>query len=151
MPDFWDDEDLLDELKTALRTRQSVPPRFIEAGKNAYAWRNIDGELAQLTYDSAHDRGALASVRSEPASIRALTFASTQLTIELEVAEDCLYGQVIPTCPGTIEIQAHTGAAGVSLVDDLGSFRIQPIPANPFRLSYRITEGTEIQTQWITL
>jgi len=152
MPDFWDDEELFDALKVALSTRQSVPPGFIEAGKNAYAWRNIDAELAQLTYDSVHDRAALASVRSEPAAIRALTFASAQLTIELEVSDDCLYGQVIPTLPGTIEIQAHAGTVGVSPVDDLGSFRITPIPANPFRLSYSVaSDAAAVQTQWITL
>jgi hypothetical protein len=151
MPDFWDDEELFSELRAALRVRQSVPPGFIEAGRNAYAWRDIDAELAQLTYDSASDRGVLAGVRSEPAAIRALTFASTQLTIELEVVDDCLYGQVIPTLPGTIEVQAHTGTVAVSPVDDLGSFRVQPIPANPFRLSYRMADGTEVPTQWITL
>jgi hypothetical protein len=150
MPDFWDDEELLGELKAALSARQSVPPGFIEAGKSAYAWLNIDAELAQLTYDSAHDRGALANVRSEPASIRALTYDSAQLTIELEVG-DCLYGQVIPTRPGTIEIQAHTGTVRMIPVDDLGSFRIQPIPASPFRLSYRLADGTEVLTQWTTL
>jgi hypothetical protein len=120
------------------------------AGKNAYAWRNIDAELAQLTYDSAHDRGALVSVRSESAAIRALTFTSAQLTIELEVADDCLHGQVIPTGAETIEIQAHVGTVGVSPVDELGFFRIQPIPANPFRLSCRTVDGTEVQTRWIT-
>jgi hypothetical protein len=151
VPDFFlDDEELLDLLKTALSTVQSVPPEFIEAGKSAYAWRNIDAELAQLTYDSAHDRGDLTSVRSEPASIRALTFTSTRLTIELEVVDDCLYGQVIPTGPGAIEVQTHAGTEGMSPVDDLGSFRIQPIPASPFRLSCRIADGTAVQTCWIT-
>jgi hypothetical protein len=151
VPDyFWDDERLLDALKTALSTKQSVPPGFIEAGKSAYAWRTIDAELAQLTYDSARDRGALASVRSEPAAIRALTFTSTRLTIELEVVDDCLYGQVIPTGPGTVEVQTHAGAAGMSEVDELGSFRVQPVPASPFRLTCRIAEGAAVQTCWIT-
>jgi hypothetical protein len=149
MQDFWDEAQLLDALKAALQARQSVPPEFIQAGKNAYAWHNIDAELAQLTYDSARDAAA-ASLRSEPASIRALTFTSTHLTIELEVRDDCLHGQVIPTRPGTIEVQGHSGTVGVSPVDDLGSFRIQPIPPSPFRLSCRIAGGTGVQTRWIT-
>src|SRR3984893_18578228 len=111
-----DDEELLAALGEAIRAREAVPEWFIQTGKNAYAWHNIDAELAQLTYDSARD--ADASMRSEAASIRALTFTSTHLTIELEVADDCLNGQVIPTRPGTIEIQAHTGTVAVSLVDD---------------------------------
>jgi hypothetical protein len=151
VPDFiGDDEKLLGALKTALSTMQGVPPGFIEAGKSAYAWRNIDAELAQLTYDSAHDRGALAGVRSEPASIRALTFTSARLTIELEVVDDCLYGQVIPTGPGAVEVQTHAGTEATSQVDELGSFRIQPIPASTFRLSCRTAGGSAVQTCWIT-
>jgi hypothetical protein len=148
MQDFWDEVQLLDALKASMKARRSVPPEFIQTGKNAYAWHNIDAELAQLTYDSARD--AAASMRSGAASIRALTFTSTHLTIELEVADDCLNGQVIPTRPGTIEIQAHTGTVAVSLVDDLGSFRIQPIPPSPFRLSCRVADGAGVLTRWIT-
>src|SRR5215471_17098440 len=98
MPDRGDDEQLLaavgDEqllaaLGEAMRARQAVPEWFVEAGKNAYAWHNIDAELAQLTYDSDSDsaRGHVAAVRSETATIRALTFTSARLSIELEVAE----------------------------------------------------------------
>ena len=150
MHDIWDDEELLDALKESLRARRSVPPEFIQDGKDAYAWHNIDAELAQLTYDSARDRDTVASMRSEPASVRALTFTSTHLTIELEVGDDCLLGQVIPARPGRIEIQAHVGAVAITPVDDLGSFRIQPIPARPFRLNCRIADGTDVLTGWIT-
>jgi len=149
--DFWDDERLFDAMKETLTAWQSVPPEFVQAGKNAYAWHNIDAELAQLTYDSAHDRAAAASMRSEPASVRSLTFNSTHLTIEVEVGDDCLLGQVIPTCPGTIEIQGLNGAMAISPVDDLGSFRIQPIPTRPFRLNCRIAGTSGVLTNWITL
>ncbi len=59
MPDTWDDEQLLAALKESLRARQAVPPEFVEAAKNAYAWHNIDAELAQLTYDSIRDQDAV--------------------------------------------------------------------------------------------
>ena len=51
----WDDEELLAALRQALRARQAVSPGFVEAGKGAFAWRTIDAELAQLTYDSLVD------------------------------------------------------------------------------------------------
>jgi hypothetical protein len=89
-------------------------------------------------------------MRSEPAAVRALTFTSTNLTIEVEVAEDCLLGQVIPTWPGTIQIQGLNGTVAISPVDDLGSFRIQPIPARPLRLSCRIVGTSGVLTNWIT-
>ena len=98
-----DDEELLAALGEALRAREAVPGWFVETGKNAYAWHNIDAELAQLTYDSSRDQDAVAVVRSEAASIRALTFTSASLSIELEVAAGSLVGQIIPPRAGTLE------------------------------------------------
>ena len=47
---------------------------------------------------------SVATVRSEvTASIRALTFTSDHLTIEMEVSEDSLLCQLVPTGEGTIE------------------------------------------------
>ena len=96
MPDSWDDEKLLAALGEAIKARQAVPESFVETGKNAYAWHDIDADLAQLTYDSLVDRERVAIVRSEAASIRALTFTSARLSIELEVATNSLLGQIIP-------------------------------------------------------
>ena len=92
MRNGWDDEQLLGALGEAMRARQAVPSWFVAMGKNAYAWHNIDAELAQLTYDSHADTEQLAFVRSETASIRALTFTSAHLSLELEVGEDSLLG-----------------------------------------------------------
>ena len=55
MRDGWDDEQLMVALREAMRARQAVPDWFVETGKSAYAWHNIDAELAQLTYDSRRD------------------------------------------------------------------------------------------------
>ena len=105
MPDGWDDEQLLAALRESMRARQVVPDAFVDIGKSAYAWHNIDAELAQLTYDSSRerDRDQVASTRSETASIRALTFTSAYLTLELEVTDGALVGQVIPARAGTLE------------------------------------------------
>jgi hypothetical protein len=152
MPDRPDDEELLAALGDAMRARQAVPEWFVETGKNAYAWHNIDAELAQLTYDSDSetDRGAAAAVRSESASIRALTFTSARLSIELEVASDSLLGQIVPPRPGTLEV--HTTAGVTSWpVDEIGCFTVAPIPASPFRIRCRTEDGADVLTGWITL
>ena len=161
MPDRGDDEQLLaavgDEqllaaLGEAMRARQAVPEWFVEAGKNAYAWHNIDAELAQLTYDSDSDagRGRAAAVRSETASIRALTFTSARLSIELEVAESSLLGQIIPPRAGTLEVHTTAGVTS-SPVDEIGCFVVDPIPSSPFRLRCRTQDGADVLTGWITL
>ena len=152
MRDIWDDEQLLAALREALDADEAVPPEFIELGKNAYAWHNIDAELAQLTYDSIHEPDQALSLRAEAASIRALTFTSAHLTIELEVSEDSVLGQVIPAQSGLIEIQGREGTtAATTEADEVGCFLLRPIPPSPFRLRFRTADGSDILTGSITL
>jgi hypothetical protein len=141
----------MEALSGALRARQAVPPWFVETAKNAYAWHNIDAELARLTYDSSRDRDLSASLRAESASIRALTFTSARLTIELEIGDRALLGQIMPPREGTIEAQVQAGATIPAAVDEIGCFSIEPIPPGPFRLHCHTEDGTDVITGWITL
>ena len=117
---------------------------FVEAGRNAFAWHNIDAELAQLTYDSDRDadreRGGGPSGR-EAASIRALTFTSAHLTIELEVAPDSLLGQIVPAQARDARGPDHGRREASSPADEIGCFAVSPIPASPFRLRCRTDDG----------
>jgi hypothetical protein len=151
MPEVYDDEELLVVLRQALAERQAVPPEFVAAAKNAFAWHNIDAELAQLTYDSNDDRREAAVMRSETASIRALTFTSVHLSIELEVTEHSLLGQIIPPRPGVLEIHTRAGEISTTEVDEIGCFAVDPIPDIPFRLRCRTADGTDVLTGWITI
>jgi len=151
MAEGWDDETLLAALRQALHARQAVAPAFVEAGKNAFAWHNIDAELAQLTYDSTLDSALELSLRAEAASIRALTFTSAHLTIELEVAQDSLLGQIIPAQPATIRIQPRGDAETALTTDEIGCFSIEPIPSGQFRMHCHTAAGVEALTGWITL
>lgn len=147
----WDDEEVLAALQQALRAQRAVPPEFIEAGKNAFAWHNIDAELAQLTYDSTLDSSLELSLRAEAASIRALTFTSAHLTIELEVGQDSLLGQIIPAQSATIRIQPREDAEKVLATDEIGCFSVQPIPPGQFRIHCHTAAGVGALTGWITL
>jgi hypothetical protein len=147
----WDDEELLTALGQALSSWKAVPPEFVDAGKHAFAWRTIDAELAELTYDSLTSVEDALSVRAETASIRALTFTSPRLTIELEVVGDSLLGQLVPGQAAVITVQPKAGASAVADADDIGRFLIQPMPAGLFRLRCRTAVGLETLTGWITL
>ena len=149
MLDGWDDEQLLAALGEAIWARQAVPESFVDLGKSAYAWHNIDAELAQLTYDSSREPAV--GLRSETASIRALTFTSAHISLELEVTEGSLLGQIIPPRAGTLETQTRSGATTSTPVDEIGCFAVEPIPASPFRLRCRTADGTDVLTGWITL
>jgi len=150
VPNGWDDEQLLEALREAMRARQAVPSWFVATGKNAYAWHNIDAELAQLTYDSQADEERLAFVRSETASIRALAFTSAHLSLELEVGNDTLFVQVMPPQAGILETHTKAGLT-TSPTDESGYFAVEPIPDSPFRLRFHTTGGTDVVTGWITL
>ena len=90
-------------------------------------------------------------MRSETASIRSLTFTSAHLSLELEVTENSLLGQIIPPRGGALEIQTRASGTGTTEVDEIGCFSVDPIPDSPFRLRYRAPDGTDVLTGWITI
>lgn len=145
------DEQLLHDLDEALRTAREVPTWFVQAGEAAFAWYDIDAELAELTNDSALTNALTAGTRAEPASVRALTFVASQLTIEVEVTPDALLGQVVPPQSGEIELHGKDGLARTLPIDDVGWFVIRPIPTGLFRLHVRTAADAAAVTEWITL
>jgi hypothetical protein len=151
----WGDEDLLAALRQAFAARRAVPHEFVQAGQDAFAWHDIDAELAQLTYDSTRLTEAGVVTRApEEAAIRVLTFTSAQagVQIELEVQEDALAGQILPMQSAAIELQTKTGTQQPISADEVGCFWISPIPSEDFRLRCRPVAGdAEVVTVWVRL
>ena len=145
------DEELLTELREALAARAAVPPEFTAIARSAYAWHHIDAELAQLIYDSRDDAELSASLRSETAVIRALTFASARFSIEVEVTDDTLLGQLIPPQPGTVELQTLAGESTDGEIDEVGCFAVEPKPDGKFRLRFHTNGQPDVLTGWVTL
>jgi len=153
-PDDWTEEELLAELHAALRAEQEVPAALVDAGKGLWAWRSVDAELADLTYDSALEAMAeqLVATRSEAATLRSLTYASRTLTIELEVTRDGLLGQVQPAQAGRVEVMVRDGGVTPVDVDEVGWFTVRPLPRSPFRVAYTTHDGSiKVVTPWIDL
>lgn len=149
---WWDDDDqLLSAVKTALAAADEVPRRFVEIGKASFTWRDIDAELAALTYDSAADALAGAGTRAEPASLRCLTFDASRLTIEIEIIGEALHGQLVPPQPGEVEIRHANGTSSTAPVNDVGYFTATPVPAGTFRIYCHTANDIVVQTDWITL
>ena len=146
----WSDEELLGALRDALTAADDLPRNFVDAGKAAFAWRTIDAELAALTYDSAWDALEPVPIRSESATLRSLTFASEEWTIEIELTPDAVLGQLDPAEAGTVRARGDGGEFGAAAIDDLGFFALRPVPGGPYRLICTTTSGTTILTGWIT-
>ena len=148
----WADDDrLLAALGDAVRAAQAVPPEFTAAGRAAFTWRTIDAELAALTFDSAAAEPAVPAVRAEEAGPRFLTFAGSELTIELEIGPDSIVGQVVPAGAGHVDACPASGPALTAQIDEIGCFIISPLPASPFRLHCHLASGGSVLTTWITL
>jgi hypothetical protein len=156
---MWrDDDQLIAALADAVRAGHEVPRDFVAAGQAAYTWRTIDAELATLTFDSAaaapaaavEDEPVPAGTRSEPAVLRALTFTSSRLTIEIQLGADGLLGQVIPPGPGEVEMQLPTGATVTAPIDEVGWFAVRPAPTGQFRLRLRTNAGADVLTGLVT-
>ena len=78
-----------------------------------------------------------------------MSFASSTLTIEIEVTEDALLGQIVPPNAGLVAVLDRGGETDIVQVDTLGCFTVTPIPTPPFRL--RVEGQTPTSTGWITL
>ncbi|MGI8685901.1 MAG: hypothetical protein ACR2MO_12595 [Acidimicrobiales bacterium] len=136
----WDDDRLLAELGDAVRSRRAVPDRFVEVGRSAFAWRDVDVDLAALRYDSAVS-GLPSGVRAAAPDMRALTFEAGGVTIEVELSRQALVGQVVPARPGSVELWADGSDPRSVALDDRGWFDLGPPPSQPFRLCVRSDAG----------
>jgi hypothetical protein len=147
--EWWtDDGQLLALLGAALDEARCVPADFVRAGQAVYRPPNLDAELAALIYDSEHE---LAVTRADTATLRALTFSSPGLTIELQVTGGGLLGQLVPAGPAVVEIQTRDGTAGETTADGVGCFTVHKPPRVPFRLRCRVGTRVDVLTSWITL
>ncbi|HHC09072.1 MAG TPA: hypothetical protein ENK55_10200 [Actinobacteria bacterium] len=137
------DEQLLRDLAEALD--EPPPPWVVSAGKEAWTWRSIDAELAELRFDSAT---AGATGARQGTVIRELTFAAGDLEVELAEVEAGVYvGQVIGGAPvEEVRLQGPEGEAAVG-VDAAGRFRIEVEGLGPRRLVVAAGSSTVV-TDW---
>jgi len=149
---WWADDDrLLASVDDAFDAVRTLPRDFVAVGKATYAWHDIDADLAALTYDSANEGLAeWLGVRAEPASLRALTFASSTVSIELELTRDAIFGQVVPAREGTVTACPVPAGVPAAVIDELGYFVIRPIPVGSFRLRIMAGAGPDVLTGWVT-
>ncbi len=139
-----DDDALTRSLAEALQSSDRVPDWFWQAGLDAFTWRTVDAELAEL---SSTDAGTVSASRAEPFSPAVLTFATPTLTVQVEVTEAALEGQVVPPASGSMELRERSGRRRTVAVDEDGWFRAEPPPEGPFQLCYR-GPGRTVVTEW---
>ncbi|WP_155059329.1 hypothetical protein [Streptomyces blattellae] len=140
-------EGLLDELRQAAAILDPVPAELRRSAVEAYALRDLDARLAELTFDSLVDAIPVRGVTDAP---RMLTFRSGDVTVDVEVTGQGLLGQVLPPQSASIEVLSGRPAASPTTLtaDDLGRFTSDAPPAGPFALRLR-TGGQLVVTEWL--
>ncbi len=122
-----------------------MPSRLADVALAAFSFRTLDAELAELTFDSLAE-GAPA-VRGE--GPRVLTFTGGGVTIEVELAEGRLLGQLLPAGPPEVEVR-FTGRTLLVAADRLGRFAVASLDAGPVSLRCRLASGRAVVTDWIS-
>ncbi|HET6866725.1 MAG TPA: hypothetical protein VFH80_12480 [Solirubrobacteraceae bacterium] len=149
------DEPLMAELRAFFAEVDPVPPLVTETAKASLGWRRLDADLAELLSDSALEEATFAGARGGEAPVRAVTFSSGPLTIDIEVhVEDqgrTLLGQLSPPERAKLEIQTVAEEPLSAATDQLGRFRVSLPAGGPIRLRVLGGEGHAVETSWITV
>jgi hypothetical protein len=151
-----DDARLEEELRELAARLDPVPDRLVQAALDAYAWRTVDAELAELVFDSLADRDEAAVVRGRQQE-RLLSFRASGLTIEVEVTvvgpARRLIGQLVP--PQTAEVEVRHQDEVVTLgTDEFGRFIADRMPGGPVSLRCGPAGGQDrpaVVTEWIPI
>lgn len=145
------DDALVARLRRVAEQVDPVPELSSELARATFSLRDLDSELAALTHDSALATGELvrAAGRSDA---RLLSYEAGELTVELQVTSSGEARTVLGEVQGgTVErIAVHAGGGVVETVpDDLGRFRLDDLPAGPFRIRLETADGRAVTTSWV--
>ncbi|MFH9174483.1 hypothetical protein [Streptomyces albogriseolus] len=140
------DEELLEEeLRQAASLLDPVPPALLQSAVDAFALRDLEARVAELTFDSLVDA---IPVRGAAAAPRMLTFSAGEVTLDVEVTEEGLIGQVLPPAPARVEILTGPRPAAMTTTDDMGRFTATVTPSGPFALRLH-TPDEVVMTEWL--
>jgi hypothetical protein len=141
------DDALQATLGEAMQRVEPVPGHVTDAARAAFGWRDLDAELALLSFDSLSDS---AGVRSGDSN-RQLTFQAGDLEIEVMITDNGtsrMIGQLVPPQASRIEVISGEQRYEVQ-ADGSGRFDVDGIFGGPSRL---VVHGdVAVRTDWITL
>ena len=147
---MWSDEELLRELRAAL-AESSVDESLIRSAQAAFSWRTVDAELEVLgLVDAFHDGDALVRDNGGADARRTLTFQGERLSVEIEIDEEGIVGQLTPPQSGEVTLVTPGGPQATAQADEVGYFAFLPPPPGPLRLDCRVGSDHFV-TEWVTV
>jgi hypothetical protein len=147
------DETLLDEIRAAYARNDPIPAPAVDAAKAALAWADPDAALADLVADSALETATAARTDPpDPTSVRLLSFAADDLTVELEASAHhdarALAGRIEPPGAADVHVRCEDGRLRCR-TDDNGHFSADGVPAGLVRLEIRRAGAATVVTSWV--
>ena len=144
------EENLISLLRSGLDDSDPAPADVTDFAKAALSWRDIDAELAQISFDSSEE-SATTGVRGV-ATARILAFQSDEWLIDLEYDPFAgqLMGQIEPAGHMTVELHLVTRVLTTES-DDQGRFEFEGVHNGPVALVVRIEGQEAVKTEWIVL
>lgn len=128
-----------------------VPDAVVAGARSAFAWRDMDAQLAQLI----DDEQLVGSATRAHGEHRLLTFEAPGMTVAIEATEvggtRKLIGQLVPSGPHHVALESavQTGQSLTAPVDHLGRFSLSAVPAGLVRLRCTMPDGTQVVTEWV--
>lgn len=146
----WSDDELLHELRIALQ-ESPVDESVIRAAQAAFTWRTVDDDLELLSLEAGSGLIADALVRDGgPGGPRTLAFHGERLSVEIEIDEAGIVGQLTPPRPGQVTLVTADGPQATTQADDIGCFTFPAPAAGSLRLDCRLGDDHFI-TEWVTV
>lgn len=142
-----DHERLQDLLTEALAAADPVPDHVLEAAREAFTWRTIDAELAELVYDSAEEEPV--GIRSAGTS-RQMTFRAPGMEIEMMVMAEGvrrLVGQLVPPQQAVVELRRGESVRETA-TDGLGRFSFEGVPTGPVQVAVVGDDDSRVVSEW---
>lgn len=121
-----------------------VPPRLTAAARDAFGWRLVDAELAELLFDSASDE--LIGVRGTSTDRRSFRYGSGEFVVRVHLTQSSMIVMLEP--PVSVACRVATPEASrPHRTDELGELVVDA-PELPVRIELDLPSGTVV-TPWI--
>jgi hypothetical protein len=130
----WTDDELLRELRAALQ-EPPVDEKLIRAAQAAFTWRTVDADLEILSLEAELTASDTALVRDAgQGAPRVFTFHGERLSVEIEIDDVGIVGQLTPPGPARVTLVTPDGPQAAADADEVGCFSLPAPPSGPMRL-----------------
>jgi hypothetical protein len=128
-----------------------VDEKLIRAAQAAFTWRTVDADLEILSLETELAVSDAARVRDAgQGSPRMFAFHGERLSVEIEIDDDGIVGQLTPPGQARVTLVTPDGPRAAADVDEVGCFSLPAPPPGPMRLDCQ-RGGDRFLTEWTTI